>query len=211
MSEPAADSQDALVLAATQGERLAIERLFLMLHPRLRNRIARKIPAELNATLGPDDVLQETYAKAIRSIHTVEPGSVEQFYRWIATVAEHRLLDMIRERKAIKRGGGRVQVDAGGGDEDAGDNLLDIAMQHLSTPSRVIGRNEAGDALKAALSVIEPDYREAITLRYIKGLPVAEIAEQMQRTDRAVHMLCNRGLKALRSVLGRSSEYLSQR
>lgn len=210
MSEPSAtQSPDELVTAAREGDRLAIERLFLMLHPRLRNRITRKIPNDLSSTLGPDDVLQETYAKAIRSINTLEPCNVEQFYRWLATVAEHRLLDMIRERRALKRGGGRVQV-AAGGDEEPGNDLLEIAMQHLSTPSREIRRNEAGDAVRAALAVIEPDYRTAITLRYIKGLPVAEIAAQMQRTDRAVHMLCNRGLKALRAVLGRSSQYLSQ-
>ncbi|MCG8511027.1 MAG: ECF-type sigma factor, partial [Rhodospirillales bacterium] len=128
MSEPSATQpQDELVSAARAGDRLAIERLFLMLHPRLRNRIARKIPNELSATLGPDDVLQETFAKAIRSIKTLEPCNVEQFYRWLATVAEHRLLDMIRERRALKRGGGRVQVT--GGDEEPGNDLLEIAMQ----------------------------------------------------------------------------------
>jgi DNA-directed RNA polymerase specialized sigma24 family protein len=35
------------------------------------------------------------------------------------------------------------------------------------------------------------------------------VAKKLGKTDRAVHMLCNRGLKRLREHMGSASRYLS--
>jgi DNA-directed RNA polymerase specialized sigma24 family protein len=42
-------------------------------------------------------------------------------------------------------------------------------------------------------------------------LSVAETAARMSRTERAVHMLCHRGLEQLRDVLGRSSRFFTRK
>lgn len=63
--------------------------------------------------------------------------------------------------------------------------------------------------MQVALAGLKDDYREALWMRYIEGRPVREIAQAMRRTERAVQMLCNRGLRALREKMGRTSKYLT--
>ena len=48
-------------------------------------------------------------------------------------------------------------------------------------------------------------------MRYVQGLPVAEIARAMDRTPHAVHNLCYRGLQELHVKLGRSARFLTRR
>lgn len=56
---------------------------------------------------------------------------------------------------------------------------------------------------------MKDDYRQVIELRYIKALPIAEIAREMKKTEPAVHGLCRRALAELRVILGQSSQYFS--
>jgi RNA polymerase sigma-70 factor (ECF subfamily) len=79
------------------------------------------------------------------------------------------------------------------------------------TPSRSAAGHEAVRAVQVGLAGLKSDYREALRLRYIEGLPVAEVAARMDRTERAVHMLCHRGLQCLRAAVGRSSQFLSSK
>ena len=76
------------------------------------------------------------------------------------------------------------------------------------TPSRSALAHEMIGTLQRSMQNLPEDYREAVRLRYIEGMQVIEIAGRMNRTDRAVHMLCNRGLKALRLELRSASMYV---
>ena len=88
--------------------------------------------------------------------------------------------------------------------------LVDLLAGPRRTPSQSIARHEAVGAVRVALTGLTEDYREALQLRYVQGLPVAEVAETMKRTPRAVHNLCRRGLQELRAALGRSAQYLTR-
>ena len=46
-----------------------------------------------------------------------------------------------------------------------------------------------------------PTQAEAIRLRYMEGLPLAEIVERMGKSDTAVAGLLKRGLQKLRTIL----------
>jgi RNA polymerase sigma factor (sigma-70 family) len=166
----------------------------------------------LSGTVAVEDVLQETFAEVFRRISSFEPQGEAAFYRWLVTIAKHRLADMVKAQQTAKRGGGRR---AGQGQASPGANsvlnLLDLAAVHDHTPSRSAARHEAVSAIQVALAGLNEDYRQALQLRYVKAMPVKEIAETMGRTERAVHMLCNRGLKSLRAAMGRSSQFLTKK
>jgi RNA polymerase sigma-70 factor (ECF subfamily) len=203
-------SEELLILRAVDGERSALEQLLLRYHSRLMSFVDERLPADLRGPIAAEDVLQMAYVDAFRDIALFQPRDSDSFYRWLSTIVEHRLLDMIKLKRAAKRGGRRVPVNAplDHGSSSAV-NLLDLVAVDEHTPSRSAARHEAESAIHVALAALKDDYREAIRLRYIEGVSVADAAVQMGRTERAVHMLCYRGLRELRAALGRASAYLS--
>jgi RNA polymerase sigma factor (sigma-70 family) len=113
---------------------------------------------------------------------------------------------MIKRRRAAKRGGGRRAVEM---TEQSMDRLLLHLQSRHNTPSRIVARQEAVVALQVAMSTIDEPYRQAIDLRYVHGWSVARTAETMQRSERAVQMLCYRGLRKLEAAMGRASHFFS--
>lgn len=200
-----------LVARAVAGEPLALERLILDHHRALSAVVAGKIPATLAVVISADDILQETYAEVYRGIGAFRPDGENAFFRWLCTIADHRLLDAVRAHRAAKRGGGRAPVEATpGAEQSAMLALLDLVFVHERTPSRSAAGHEAIGAVQSAIETLKPDYRDAIRLRYIEGLSVADAAARMNRTERAVHKLCSRGLQRLREALGDASRYFSR-
>ena len=70
-----------------------------------------------------------------------------------------------------------------------------------STPSQQAMRHEQLLALAAALARLPDEQRQAIELHHLRGLPLAEVAVQMQRTKGAVAALIFRGVKRLRELM----------
>ena len=70
-----------------------------------------------------------------------------------------------------------------------------------SSPSERAERNEELARLADALATLPDDQREALELHYLHGLPLAEIAVQLERSPKAVSGLLHRGLLKLRERL----------
>jgi len=204
--------QNGLLANAVAGDRAALESLLLACYRRLAARVAPKIPARLRDLVSADDVLQETFAEVFRRIGQFEARGEEAFFHWVSAIADQRLSDMIKAQCAAKRGGGRAPAQAAASPAASSVvDLLEMLRVHEHTPSRSAARHEAVAAVQAALNGVREDYRHALHCRYIRGMPVADIAAEMGRTQRAVHMLCNRGLKQLKNLLGASSEFFSRK
>ncbi len=75
--------------------------------------------------------------------------------------------------------------------------LADSAL----TPAGQAARHEDVLRLAAALEQLPEDQRQAVELRHLRGTPLAEVADQMGRSKRAVAGLLYRGLQKLRGLL----------
>jgi len=210
MTSPKQDEAD-LVARACSGERGALERLLFMHHDRLRRSIRRRLPRAVAQLATEDDVLQETLIRAFRGIQAFSYHGPESFYSWLSTIAGNYMKDLMRKQSAAKRGGDRARLQRADSD-DSGEGveslLAKLAIDEHS-PSRSVARREAIAALHVALASIKRECRDASDLRYFEGLSVTEVAQRMGKTDRAVHMLCYRGLERLREAMGRASQYLT--
>ena len=133
------------------------------------------------------------------------------FYPWLKTIAERKLYDKIRAHQTVKRGGGQAAVSMVGSSSGSVVTLLELVANDEHTPSKSAARREAEVALHLAVAELKDDYQQVLRLRYLEGLPVTAVAAQMDRTDRAVHMLCSRAVKKLRKAMGRASKYLSSK
>ncbi len=212
MDSPGPESEASLIALAVSGDGPALEALLLANHHRLEERMRKRISSAYAGRIGVEDVLQETYTAAFRSIGSFTPDSSDAFYRWLVSLAEHRLQDMIKGLNAAKRGGGRKVLQQGVDPQaDSVVHLLELAAAHVHTPSRSAAGHEAVEAVRSAFGQLSPDYEQALRMRYLEGLPVKDIAVRMERTERAVHMLCNRGLKQMQSILGHESRLLSRK
>jgi RNA polymerase sigma-70 factor (ECF subfamily) len=184
----------------------AFDRRALLLAQRLRllGHIRKQMPQSLAPVVSVDDVLQDTYFDAFRGFATFAGTTADSAFRWLVTIANNRMADLIESNRALKRGRGWKQVAQ---NESMVRMLEELAVYH-KTPSRSAVGHEFILALESAVSQLPEDLKTAITLRYIHGEAPAEIARQMKRTERAVHMLCNRALKAVRRLLRTASLFV---
>ncbi|HEY7115524.1 MAG TPA: sigma-70 family RNA polymerase sigma factor [Tepidisphaeraceae bacterium] len=166
--------------------------------------VKRHLPPELQAWVDPNDILQDSYFEAFRRLAQFRATDDSSAYRWLVTIARHRIAQLLRMRRAARRGGGA---------EHAAQGASIVAMlaelaSHRRTPSRSAARHEFMAALEQSLNRLPPDLGKALSLRYLQGLSPGEIAGQMGRSERAIHMLCNRALKVVRRDLRSVSMYL---
>ena len=204
-------SELELVSRASGGDRSAIQELLMLHHRQLVATIEKKIPADLRGLLSADDVCQEAYVSVFRQISSFQPDDEHAFERWLRTIADRKLVDLIRTQRAVKRGGGkRADARYPRNDTSSVIELLDILAVHERTPSRSAAHRELVRIVQDALDGLKEDYREVLRLRYIQSLSVAETAQQMGRSDGAVMMLCNRGLQQLEEVIGDPSRFFSR-
>ena len=197
--------RDDAMRRAVAGDRAALDGLLAAYYPRLAAQFAPRMPADLHGTLGVEDVLQEAFVDVFQAVGDAKADSGQSFYAWLASIVEHRMVDLIRAARAAKRGGGWSPLDAQSASMVC---MLEQVAVSSRTPSTSAAGHEAVAAVQAALGRLPADYREALRLRYIEGRPVAEAAARMGRTEVAVQMLCHRGLRQLAAAMGSASRFL---
>lgn len=201
---------NALIEAAAAGNRPALDSLLLREYDALLAFIRYRMPASMTSRVSVEDLLQDTLLHAAKSIRGFAPTSdVSGFRAWLHTIAQNVIRDAIKSNQAARRDARRDVPAQRSAPDESCLGLLDLLPVSARTPSQSVARQQAAAAVRMALASIPNDYREAIQLRYIEGLSVGQIAVQMNRTDRAIHMLCNRGLKALAEAMGSPSMFLS--
>ena len=172
---------------ARRGDRQAFDELVSRSRDRLRGSVERWIRFRVGPSVDIEDVLQETFFRAFRSIDRFECPDVdvdERFIRWLCGIAKNALADLLR---SVPREAGAASVDGA-----------------ASAPSKTqaLRREERFDRFQEALDRLPSDYRQALILSRLEGLPAKEVAERMGRTPAAVYHLIVRALKLLREEFG---------
>jgi RNA polymerase sigma-70 factor (ECF subfamily) len=126
-----------------------------------------------------EDLTAETFMAAVTA--TQHGAVAEVTVAWLVGVARHKLVDHWRRQDREERS----RTLAG----HAVDNVDDPWDAELDR-----------DALYSALAHLNPFQRAALTLRYLDGLPVAQVAEQVGRSVHATETLLVRARAALRRV-----------
>src|SRR5438477_4168907 len=105
-------TEDSFLEEAIAGSPAALQRLFYVYHKRLLSYVKKHMPVELQQQADPQDVLQDTLFEVTRRIEEFKTDGDDAFFRWIATIARNRIIDLTRMSRAAKRGGGRPQIAA---------------------------------------------------------------------------------------------------
>jgi RNA polymerase sigma-70 factor, ECF subfamily len=132
-----------------------------------------------------EDLTAETFLAAVSA---VQRGTVPDLtVAWLVGVARHKLVDHWRRQAREERQLKAVEEMAVPW-EDPWDAQLDVTMA------------------RAVLGELGPHHRGALTLRYLDGLSVPEVAEQLGRTVHATEALLVRARSAFRRAYDDGSD-----
>jgi RNA polymerase sigma-70 factor (ECF subfamily) len=158
--------------------------------------LARQPLADRSAS----DLVQDTLLEAHRDLGQFRGGTEEELFAWLRKMLRHAFLDACDRARAGKRDVARKTLEADLTVSFAGLDELLIAPD--TSPSERAARNEELNRLADALLQLPADQHEAVSLRDVVGLPLADVARRMGRTPAAVAGLLFRGRKRLQDLLG---------
>lgn len=124
-----------------------------------------------------EDLTAETFLAAVDAVR--RPGPAPVSVPWLIGVARHKLVDHWRRRARDER-----DLQAVAGLQDEFDDPWDGALDAL--------------AVRSVLDRLGAHHRAALSLRYLDGLPVPEVAALLGRTLHATEALLVRARSAFR-------------
>ncbi len=196
--------QGETIRKAAAGDRAAFDLLIRGHEGSLRALIAVQLGEGLRGRVEVEDLLQEVYLRAFRSIGQLEGKTEASFHAWISRIAANAVSEKGRRLNALKADYKREVAlpdrpsSSSGGIRSPSPNLA----SPRTSPSGALRREERLDRLLSAIEKLSPDHRQVIVLTRIEGMAVKEAAQRMGRSEKATSMLLLRATLALRETFG---------
>jgi RNA polymerase sigma factor (sigma-70 family) len=185
-----------LITRVKAGDQEAFTRLFDKYRRRLAVLLHYKMSDELRIAMEVDDLLQETFLRAFRDIQHFSYRSPGSFLRWLASIADHVVIDAARTQGRLRRDGVMLAFRSRS-------NPTGPEPRDSRTPSRLMAERQALDGMLARLNALSSEYRQMILWAKMESLSTKEMAERLGRSREATALLLHRALKRFR-VLAKS-------
>jgi len=152
---------------------LAVDELFSATYAELR-RLARSRLRDggRNTVLDTTALVHETYLRLSKSVRTQFPDRI-RFFVYAGRVMRSVIVDMVRQRRTERRGGGALHITLTGDLRDAG---------AAAGEDQILRVNEALEEL----AKVDKRMAQVVEMRYFGGLTDQEIGEALGVTDRTV-------------------------
>lgn len=189
---------------AAAGDQASWSKLLVHFSKRLFKMVALRLDPRLAGRIDIDDVLQEIFVEAWRSLPTYLNNPQAPFYLWLRGVASNKLLELHRRHLGVQMRDARREVSLRGspGLETTSDALANELVGNLTPPSEVAMRSELKRRLQQALDQMDPIDREVLALRHFEQLTPVETAGVLGIEPKAAGMRYVRALRRLKSILG---------
>jgi RNA polymerase sigma-70 factor (ECF subfamily) len=178
------------------GQLLELYTRYLALLARLQ--IGRHLQGKADAC----DLVQDTFLEAHRHFSRFRGTTEAEFVAWLRQILAGRLGLLLRRYLGTKGRDVRLERELVAVLDHSSRALDGALVAPQSSPSQQAVRREQGVLLADALDRLSEDYREVIVLRHLEGLPFAEVARRLGRTEDSVQKLWLRALARLRRTLG---------
>ena len=157
-------SDQVLLNQYLSGDRGAISQLIDRHSNRVRDYIRMMVKDHDLA----DDILQETFIKAVQVIDDGRYADTGKFLSWMLRIAHNKVIDYFRSQKRAKT------IN----ESESGYNVLGtLRFADSSVEDRLISEQIALD-VRRLVDHLPQEQREVVMLRYYSGLSFQEIAEQ---------------------------------
>ena len=170
-----------LVLRCQGGEAAALDALVVRWHPKLC-RLARRLTGDFD---GASDLVQDAWVAIVRGVRRLEDPA--RFRVWAYRIVTNKCADWIRRRRVRRDAAREMQAAANARSNDKRD----------ATPE------DAGDVdhLYAALRELPDDQRAILSLHYLEGLGIAEIAAVFDLPTGTVKSRLHNARARMRTIL----------
>jgi RNA polymerase sigma-70 factor (ECF subfamily) len=205
MIETTASDPEQMIRQARSGDRVARGRLLDQYANYLVLLAGVQIGRRLQGKVDPADLVQETFLEAHRHFEQFRGQTEAELVSWLRHIQVALLANLIRRYFGTKGRDIRLERELTF-EADQSSRLLDAGFADgHSSPSQQAVRREQGVLLADALAQLPDDYRITILLRNLEGLPFAEVAQRMGRSEDSVQKLWIRALAQLRRIMGGAS------
>lgn len=196
---------EMLVRDAAAGNPMAQSQLFHRFAHRLLALIEVKMSSALRRRYDPEDVLQEVSLEAHRLLPGFEPRGPGSYYAWLASIAVNKILNLAQKTAAQRRAPARERRIRGGASSGATGAAWEPAANETSPSVRV----DRGDAVRRVVDAsrgLSPRESAVFELRYLRGVPPAEVARRLDLTSDQVYVALSRAVRKLHDRLETKGE-----
>lgn len=179
-----------LVNRARKGDQKA----FADLMNRYRDSVYYMLLKMVNNPSDADDLTIEAFGKAFKNINNYTPNYA--FSTWLFRIATNNCIDFIRKKKSTP-----TAFDSQSEDQE---NPTTVIQSDLLDPEEELIRQQKLDELNHVISLLKPQYRELIDLRFFKEFSYEEIANKLNIPLGTVKAQIFRAKELLYNILKKS-------
>jgi RNA polymerase sigma-70 factor (ECF subfamily) len=172
--------EESLVRRAQQGDQAALTQIYEENFDRIYRYIVLKVGEKTEA----EDMTQQVFLKAVKSISSFKVKKGTPISAWLYRIAHNQVVDYYRKKS--KRATTPLDESLVSGDPD---------------PVHTAELNMDIEQLISATRRLTEAQREVISLRFAGDLPVAQVAKIMGKSEGAVKALQHSAILSLRRVM----------
>ena len=167
------------ITRAQKGDPTVVGRLYERYHLGIYQYLFYRVSERQTA----EDLTSEVFLRMIRALETYQPRLVS-FRAWLYQIAHNLVVDYYRMMSHRNH----LQLDEG-------------LLAAKDDPVSEVDHGLTIASLHAALAKLPEEQRDVVILRFISGLPIAQVAETLGKSEDAIKGLQRRALTMLRAFL----------
>jgi RNA polymerase sigma-70 factor (ECF subfamily) len=179
----ALNEEQAWLEQAMKGDQVAFGKLVEAYQTPVYNLAYRM----LNNSGEAEEAAQEAFVRAYMRLDSYNPA--HKFSTWLLSITSNYCIDQLRKRRAIL-----LSIDEPLPPHPA------LHSDRAKGPESQVVLNEQQQLVQSLLTELQPEYREAVVLRYWYELSYEEIAEMMDTTVSAVKSRLFRARRQLAEI-----------
>jgi len=169
-----------LIRFSQQGDREA----FACLYDTYRDRIHRYVYFRVIDLEVAEDITSLVFLRAWENLHSFQSGQ-SPFAGWLYRIAHNAIIDHYRTRKTL------ISLE----------KVNPLKLSYADEAEEKLDRKIRSQVLAEALKDLTDVQQEVLTLRFIFGWTILEIARKLDKRQGAIRALQMRGLKRLAIII----------
>lgn len=175
----------AIVQRAQGGDQAAVAELFTRYH----KMIFRYVHSRVNSHAQAEDLAQDVWVRAMRNLHRYTYDG-KDLGAWLVTIARNHTADFFKSSRY------KCEVLTG---EVLGADQIDLSIEGRPDTSTIDYLTNV--ELMTVITQLNPEQKECMVLRYLRGLSIAETAALMGKNEGAIKALQYRAVTAMARAL----------
>lgn len=171
---------------------MPMQRDFFRLYDEYYPKLFAYVMARLRQKEAAEDVVQQTFEKALANLATFSPRKGATFGSWLFAIAKNELVNSVRKNEHVAHVG-------------------DSTLEHIAVTESLFEtilrdevekeEREIWNCILSAMDTLSDDEREVITLKYLAAMSYDDIAALMDKKPNTLAVLLKRALEKIRVTL----------